>query len=232
MDGQSRPSVPTLTFLGGARTVTGSRFLRRDPDRHVCSSTAGSIQGDRELRGLDCGPFPVAPAEIDAVVLTHAHVDHCGYLPALERDGFDGPVIATPDTASLAAIVLPDSGHLQEEEAALREPEGLLARTAPPLPLYTEADAERALAPAPSRSRSTRPGRSPTGVTATLRPAGHILGSATVALDLARPGGDAPSAGGQRRSRAVDPPAARCPPAPARGRRRRRWSSRPTATAP
>ncbi len=140
------------------------------------------------MRALDRGPFPVAPTGIDAVVLTHAHVDHCGYVPALECEGYGGPVVATPDTASLAAIVLPDSGHLQEEEAAYATRKGY-ARHRPAVPLYTEADAERAL-------RLLEPlafhaeHEIAEGVTLTLRPAGHILGSATVELRLSLPGGD------------------------------------------
>jgi metallo-beta-lactamase family protein len=146
----------------------------------------GLHQGDRELRRLDREPFPVAPESIDAVVLTHAHVDHCGYLPALVRQGFTGPVVATPDTCALAGIVLPDSGHLQEEEAAYANRIGY-AKHRPAVPLYTEADARaalRQLAPTPFRA----PREVAKGVTATLRPAGHILGSASVTLALELPG--------------------------------------------
>jgi metallo-beta-lactamase family protein len=172
---------PTLRFLGAARTVTGSRFLLETPRARVLFD-CGLFQGLKELRLRNWDPFPVPPEQVDAVVLTHAHLDHSGYLPALVRAGFRGPVFCTPNTAALAAIVLPDSGQLQEEDAAYANRRGFSKHT-PALPLYTEADAHVAL-------RQFRPAafgapiEVAPGVRATLRRAGHILGSAWVRVDV------------------------------------------------
>jgi metallo-beta-lactamase family protein len=178
---------PVITFLGGAGTVTGSRFLV-DADGARVLVDCGLFQGLKELRLRNWDPFPVDPASIDAVVLTHAHVDHIGYLPRLRRGGFDGPVLATEGTVALAGIVLPDSGHLQEEEAAFANRRGY-SKHRPALPLYTEADA-RATLPLLRGAPTGEPTELLPGVTVTLRPAGHILGSATVelAVDGARIG--------------------------------------------
>ena len=112
----TRPERPTLTFLGGAGTVTGSRFLVETPHSTVLVD-CGMFQGLKELRKRNWDDFPYDPAAIDAVAVTHAHVDHIAYLPRLVRLGFRGEVVCTQGTADLAGIVLPDSGHLQEEEA-------------------------------------------------------------------------------------------------------------------
>ena len=121
--------------------------------------------------------WPVDPASLDAVVLTHAHLDHCGYLPKLVRDGFRGPVVCTPQTAALAAIVLRDSAHLQEEDAEYANRAGF-SRHRPALPLYGEADVDQTLPLlqplAYERSRELRP-----GLSVKLRTSGHILGSST-----------------------------------------------------
>jgi metallo-beta-lactamase family protein len=171
-----------LTFLGAAGTVTGSRFLIETTRARVLVD-AGLFQGLKELRLRNWEPFPVPPADLDAIVLTHAHVDHVGYLPVLTRDGYRGLVSATPRTCALAGIVLPDCGHLQEEEAAYANRKGF-SKHRPALPLYTEADGYQALrrmAPLPfDEEREVAP-----GVHVTLRPAGHILGSATVSVRLA-----------------------------------------------
>jgi metallo-beta-lactamase family protein len=180
-DRGTRPERPVLTFLGGAGTVTGSRFLVDTPRSSVLVD-CGLFQGLKELRLRNWEDFPVDPAGIDAVVVTHAHVDHIGYLPRLRNLGFRGPVFCTPGTAELAAIVLPDSGHLQEEEAAFANRMGY-SKHRPALPLYTEHDARETL-------RLLRPTRfdERTPITddiaATLRPAGHILGSATLSLEF------------------------------------------------
>ena len=180
-----RPAAPVLSFLGGAGTVTGSRFLLDTPDARVLVD-CGMFQGLRRLRRANWEPFPVPPASIDAVVLTHAHLDHCGYLPALTRDGFAGPVVATAGTADLAGIVLSDSAHLQEEEAAYANRRGF-SKHHPALPLYTADDAERCL----GRFRPTpfgRPVDVASGVRVTFSPAGHILGSSTVLVEVDHPG--------------------------------------------
>jgi metallo-beta-lactamase family protein len=172
---------PTLDFLGGAGTVTGSRFLLSTPEARILIE-AGLYQGRRPLRRLNWQHFPVSPSDLDAVVITHAHLDHCGYLPRLSRQGFRGPVYATRDTASLAGIVLRDSAHLQEEDATHAARQGY-SRHNPPEPLYDRIDADTA-------ARLFRPldFHNPTviapGVTVTMRPAGHILGSAVAHLDV------------------------------------------------
>lgn len=182
------PDVPILTFLGGAGTVTGSRFLVETPNGRVLVD-AGLYQGLKELRLRNWEPFPIDPATIDAVVLTHAHVDHCGYLPALVNAGFAGPVYASRHTAELAGIVLPDSGHLQEEEASYANLKGF-SKHKPALPLYTEDDARAAL-----RRLRPLPFATPTeiaeGFRVRLDPAGHILGSSVVTLDVDGRDGDA-----------------------------------------
>lgn len=167
----------TLTFLGGAGTVTGSKFLIRRGD-HRLLVDCGLFQGQRELRRRNWEPFPVPPASIDDVVLTHCHLDHCGYLPALVRDGFAGRIRMTDGTAGLTEIVLKDSGYLNERDADQAR-EGGWSKHDPPLPLYTVADAEHAV----TRFSTVDFGvRTPLadGVAVTLSRAGHVLGSASV----------------------------------------------------
>ncbi|MFZ0324873.1 MAG: MBL fold metallo-hydrolase [Actinomycetes bacterium] len=172
---------PTLTFLGAAGTVTGSKFLLEVPEGSTVRRVlvdAGLFQGIRELRRRNWEPFPVAPALLDAVLLTHAHLDHCGFLPVLARDGFTGPVYASQGTAELAALVLRDSAKLQEEDAAYAASKGF-SKHAPPKPLYDTSDVERMLAqfaPVPFDTGVDVASQ----VRATWRPAGHILGSSTV----------------------------------------------------
>lgn len=176
--------VPTLRFLGATGTVTGSRFLLATPRARVLID-CGLFQGLKPLRLRNWSPFPVEPGTIDAVVLTHAHVDHCGYLPALARNGFRGPVFATPGTHALARIVLPDSAHLQEEDAGYANRRGT-SKHVPALPLYTTADAERVLERFRSVSFFQACEVAP-GVRATFLPAGHILGSAMILLEVDGP---------------------------------------------
>ncbi len=168
-----------LTFLGATGTVTGSKYLVTSGDEKILVD-CGLFQGLKDLRLKNRDPFPLPPAEIEAVVLTHAHLDHTGYLPLLGDKGFDGPVYCTPATADLCAIVLPDSGHLQEEEAAHANEHGH-SKHDPALPLYTRADAERVLQqlrPVP-KEREVTIGR----FRVHFRRAGHILGSATVTVE-------------------------------------------------
>jgi metallo-beta-lactamase family protein len=106
----------TLEFLGAAGTVTGSKFLLEIQGRRVLVD-CGLYQGLKELRRRNWEPLPVEPRSIEHLILTHAHIDHSGYLPRLDRDGFGGAVHATRGTADLLKILLPDSGRLQEEEA-------------------------------------------------------------------------------------------------------------------
>ncbi|MCU0261355.1 MAG: MBL fold metallo-hydrolase, partial [Ilumatobacteraceae bacterium] len=177
----SRPRVPVLTFLGAAGTVTGSRFLVDTPDARVLVD-AGLFQGLKALRLRNWDPFPVDPASIDAVVVTHAHVDHVGYVPALVRHGFTGEVHLTQASSELAGIVLPDSGHLQEEEAEFANRMGY-SKHHPALPLYTEEEARESLRQLRMHSFGIETEVAP-GVHVTFRPAGHILGSAVVTLRL------------------------------------------------
>ncbi len=174
-----------LSFLGAAGTVTGSRFLVEHAGHRVLVD-CGLFQGLRELRRRNWQRFPVDPASIDAIVLTHAHVDHCGYLPALVRDGFQGPVYCSSYTADLARIVLPDSGRLNEEEAAFANRSGY-SKHHPALPLFSEEDAIESLA----RLRPVAFGVDKNvvpGMSMRLRWAGHILGSSTVSLDIGTSG--------------------------------------------
>jgi metallo-beta-lactamase family protein len=138
------------------------------------------FQGSRELRRRNWQPFPVDPATVDAVVVSHAHLDHTGWLPRLVADGFTGPVHATGHTAELAALVLRDAAHLQEEDAEYARRKGYSKHT-PPRPLYGAAEAERAIAAFTPLAYHTPTEVAP-GVMVTLRLAGHILGSASVEL--------------------------------------------------
>ena len=170
-----------LTFLGGAGTVTGSKTLVAGTQDRVLVD-CGLFQGLRELRRRNWEPLPVDVGALDAVVLTHAHLDHCGYLPRLCADGFRGPVLATQTTEELARTVLLDSAHLLAEEARYAAERGS-SRHAHPLPLYDEQDVQRAL----SRMRAVAFGE-PTPLPATGAavwwPAGHILGSAIAELRI------------------------------------------------
>ena len=186
---RARPGVPLLRFLGAAGTVTGSRFLVDGPRARVLVD-CGLFQGLKPLRLRNWEPFPVEPETIDAVVLTHAHVDHCGYLPALVKNGFRGPVFATPYTEGLCRIVLPDSGHLQEEDASYANRKGF-SKHSPALPLFTEEDAWRALDRFQTKPFGVDFEAAP-GVRVRFQRAGHILGAASVRLELDVPGASAP----------------------------------------
>ncbi|MBK7281059.1 MBL fold metallo-hydrolase RNA specificity domain-containing protein [Candidatus Aalborgicola defluviihabitans] len=129
----------SITFLGGADTVTGSKYLVRQGDQCLMVD-CGLFQGYKQLRLRNWTPLPIAPNTVDAVVLTHAHLDHSGYLPLLVKEGFTGRVYASPGTQDLCKILLPDSGHIQEEDAAFANRHGLSKHT-PALPLYSRQDA-------------------------------------------------------------------------------------------
>lgn len=168
-----------MTFLGAVDTVTGSRFLLEAADTRMLVD-AGLYQGLARHRRRNWETFPVDPATLDRVLLTHAHLDHSGYLPRLVKDGFRGSVVCTPETAELAAIVLRDSAHLQQEDARYANLEGF-SKHSPALPLYDDHDVARALelfVPADLE----QPVHLAPGITATLRTAGHILGSATITV--------------------------------------------------
>ena len=175
--------APALTFLGAAGTVTGSKFLVEGEGARLMVD-CGLYQGERRWRSLNWEAPPVDPASVDAVALTHAHLDHCGYLPALVRGGFAGPVHATAGTAALAGVILRDSAHLQEEEAEGAR-RGGWSRHDPPLPLYTVADADEAVAALRpvGDDAAVRVGGA-AGATVTFVPAGHILGSSSVLVEI------------------------------------------------
>ena len=172
-------TTAALTFLGATRTVTGSRFLLDLPGVRVLVD-CGMFQGERDLRRRNWVPMPVPADTVDVVVLSHAHLDHCGWLPRLVRTGFAGPVLCSPGTARVAEIVLRDAAHLQEEDAEHAARRGY-SRHNPPLPLFTTADAEKAIAllqPVAFQHAHPLGGEA----TLSLRRAGHILGSSTVEI--------------------------------------------------
>jgi metallo-beta-lactamase family protein len=173
--------MATLTFLGAAGTVTGSKHLL-DLDGSRVLIDCGLFQGLKELRERNWRPLAVPPSSIDAIVLTHAHLDHCGYLPRLVADGYRGPVFCTPGTQDLCSLVLPDAAHVQEEDAREANRQGY-TKHKPALPLYTSDDAARALAllrpvgyeqPIPVAA----------GAQVQFLQAGHLLGSAYARVRL------------------------------------------------
>ncbi len=178
--------MPSLTFLGAAQTVTGSKYLLEVNASRVLVD-CGLFQGLKELRERNWAPLPVAPESIDSVVLTHAHVDHTGYLPRLFRDGFRGRVFCTPGTADLCRIVLPDSGRLAEEDAREANRHGY-SRHSPALPLFTEEDAVHVLAKLQPVGFD-RPVPVAPDITARFTNSGHLLGSAFATLSLNVNGG-------------------------------------------
>jgi metallo-beta-lactamase family protein len=174
--------VATLTFLGAARTVTGSKYLLEHAGTRVLFD-CGLFQGLKTLRQRNWEDFPVPPESIHAVVLTHAHLDHVGYLPRLVAQGFSGRVYCTYGTMDLCRLVLPDSGRIQEEDARQAN-KHKYSKHAVALPLYGESDALRALTHLQG-ARYGEPVQVAPGVTVTFSPAGHLLGSSYVFTQLA-----------------------------------------------
>jgi metallo-beta-lactamase family protein len=169
-----------IGFYGAAGTVTGSRFLVEHAQRRVLVD-CGLFQGYKQVRERNWGRLPFA-ADLDAVLLTHAHIDHSGALPLLTRAGFRNAIHATPATLALCKILLPDSARLQEADAAYANRKGF-SRHHPALPLYTEADAQAALARFVVE-RFGKPFIPAPGFTASFSRAGHILGAASVRLEV------------------------------------------------
>ncbi|HXV77272.1 MAG TPA: MBL fold metallo-hydrolase [Candidatus Polarisedimenticolaceae bacterium] len=173
--------MTSLTFCGATGTVTGSRFLLEHHGFRMLVD-CGLFQGLKQLRERNWSAPPFAPAELDLVVLTHAHLDHTGYFPRLARLGYDGPVLATSATCSLCGILWPDSGHLQEEDARFANKRGF-SKHKPALPLYTEEEARIAL----DRIRPRVFGstlRVHDEIEIRFHPAGHILGAAFVEVRI------------------------------------------------
>jgi metallo-beta-lactamase family protein len=165
----------SITFLGAAQTVTGSKYLLDNGQSKVLID-AGLFQGLKELRERNWQNLPVKISEIDAIVLTHAHLDHCGYLPKIVSQGFRGRVFCTAGTKDLCNIVLPDSGRIQEEDAANAN-RHKYSKHEVALPLYTEADAFKALVQfQPVGYDRSMPVAD--GVEVDFISAGHLLGSA------------------------------------------------------
>jgi len=197
------PSI-SLTFLGAAGTVTGSKHLLEADGRRILVD-CGLFQGLKELRERNWEPLPIDAASVDAVILTHAHLDHCGYLPRLVSAGFRGRIYCTPATRELCSLVLPDAAHIQEEDAREANRHGF-SKHSPALPLYTSVDPARALTqfqpvgydrPVPIEGprgsdqgqTRVRPGSDPDGAdlvpTVEFINAGHLLGSAYARVRVA-----------------------------------------------
>jgi metallo-beta-lactamase family protein len=170
-----------IRFLGAAGTVTGSRYLLSHEDTRILID-CGLFQGVKAIRSRNWKPFPCNPGDIQAVVLTHAHLDHCGYLPRLMREGFHGPVWSTHATRQLADILLADSGKLQEEDARHANRYGY-SKHQPAEPLYTAEDAARVM----KQFRSEDFGKAFSIGPFRIRfaPAGHILGAASLHVECA-----------------------------------------------
>lgn len=174
--------MPTLSFWGAAGSVTGSKYLI-ESDRARVLIDCGLFQGPHELRDRNWQEPPFNAASVNAVLITHAHIDHTGYLPRFVRHGFHGPVYCTHGTADLMRVLLPDSARLQEEEADYRN-RHKITKHLPALPLYTEADAREALKllqVVPNNGAETKVAKD---TTAEFRIAGHILGSSQVLVHV------------------------------------------------
>lgn len=163
-----------LTFLGAAGTVTGSRHLIEVNDKRLLVD-CGLFQGPKRNREKNWEPFPVDPSSIDAVMLTHAHIDHIGFLPAIVKHGFRGPIYCTKATADLAHVLLPDTGHLQEEEARWANKKGY-SKHRPAKPLFTEEDAREVFQYLKPVDYGEHFEPAP-GIRGKYRDTGHILGA-------------------------------------------------------
>lgn len=171
----------SIAFLGAAGTVTGSKFLLSNGKTKVLID-AGLFQGIKELRLRNWEPFEIDPAQLSAIVLTHAHLDHCGYVPSLVKNGYLGKVFATEYTAKLADIILRDSARIQVEDAKYAAKKGY-SKHNPPLALYNEEDANRAIERfSPTNFKTKTKIADETFVT--FHPAGHILGASFVEIEF------------------------------------------------
>lgn len=171
-----------IAFLGGTGTVTGSKYLVQHDGKSLLVD-CGLFQGYKLLRLRNWSPLPVAPDQINAILLTHAHLDHSGYLPLLAREGFTGHVYATSGTRDLCRILLPDSGYIQEEDAVFANRHGF-SKHAPAMPLYTRQDALDCL-PLLKTVEFGMTFQPIPDWRATFSSAGHILGAASLLLEVA-----------------------------------------------
>src|SRR5688572_16413407 len=174
-------AAASLQFLGAAGGVTGSKYLFSYDDDQVLID-CGLFQGLKELRQRNWAPVPIDLQRLRAVILTHAHIDHSGYLPRIVSKGFAGPVYATPGTCDLLGVMLPDAAYLQEEEARYARQKGY-SRHSPALPLYTAEDAEKSL----RLLRPVRVGESIEvikGIALDFGRVGHILGAGSARLSF------------------------------------------------
>ncbi len=171
-----------LGFYGATETVTGSKFLIEHERRRVLVD-CGLFQGYKQLRRRNWAPLPFSARHLDAVILTHAHIDHSGALPLLTRSGFGGRIHATAGTRALCEILLPDSARIHEADAAYANRKGF-SRHHPALPLYTERDAKDALARFEVHKFGQPFAPTPGGITASFLRAGHILGAASVFMQI------------------------------------------------
>ena len=180
--------MATLSFWGGVGTVTGSKYLLETQESRVLVD-CGMFQGLKELRERNWQEPPFDPRALNAVLITHAHIDHTGYLPRLVRQGFKGPVYCSQGTADLLKILLPDAGRLQEEDADYRNRHKITKHT-PALPLYNEDDAFAALELVRALPNDGVPVEVAKGMRAGFRIAGHILGSSMVLVQIEGAGAD------------------------------------------
>ncbi len=171
-----------ITFYGGVGTVTGSKYLLEHNGKKVLVD-CGLFQGLKELRERNWQDLPFDPRDIDAVIITHAHIDHTGFLPRLVKLGYGGPVITSRATADLLKILLPDSGRLQEEEADYRNRHSL-TRHSPALPLYDEDDAKAALELIRPVHNDGNAKDICEGIKASFQVAGHIMGASLVLVEM------------------------------------------------
>lgn len=170
-----------IHFLGAAGTVTGSKFLIETPEKNILID-CGMFQGLKELREKNWEAFPYPPSKIDMVLLTHGHLDHCGYLPRLVQQGFRGKIMGTAPTLAITEIILLDSAKIHEEEAAKANAENY-SKHQPAKPFYTEADARTTLGFFNSQEKNHRINISK-NITCQFRYNGHIIGATFIELDI------------------------------------------------
>jgi metallo-beta-lactamase family protein len=177
-----------LSFLGAAQNVTGSKFLLETDNKKILIDCG--LYQERKLKSRNWEPFPFDPASIDAMLLTHAHVDHSGLIPKLVKNGFKGPIYCTNATADIVKIILLDAAHLQEEDAAFKKKRHEKEKRKgpyPEIPLYTTEDAEASFSyfTGVNYREAVNLGD---GVSATFHDAGHVLGSSTIKVTVTRDG--------------------------------------------